>query len=100
MRVLLDAYNGLPRHGAYVNAATCALDLADAHLAADDMEAAANVAGKLFPVLGALRHEREARAALRIFCRAAEGRTLDVELVDEVRRRSPGARRAAHGSPG
>jgi len=74
-------------HGAYVNAATCGLDLAGAHLANGDMDAAAAVAGRLFPIFGKLRHNREAQASLVIFQRAAEARRLDGELIRDVRRR-------------
>jgi tetratricopeptide (TPR) repeat protein len=88
---LRDAYDGLLQHGAHVNAATCALDLARVHLEAGDMGSASGVAGMLFPVLGALRHETEALSALAIFRRAATERTLTVELVQDVQGRVEGA---------
>ncbi len=90
---LRDAYEGLLKHGAYVNAATCALDLARVHLEAGDMDSAVGVAGMLFPVLGSLRHEREALSALTIFRRAAAERALTVELVRDVRGRVEGVGR-------
>ena len=48
VRWLDDAFTGLLDHGADVNAATCGLDLAEAHLADGDMDAAVGVAGRLF----------------------------------------------------
>jgi hypothetical protein len=47
---LRQAFDGLVKHGAYVNAATCALDLAQAHLDAGDKASAFAVAGLVFPV--------------------------------------------------
>jgi len=39
------------------------------------------------PIFGALRHEPGAVAAARLFCRAVEERTLDGDVVRDVRGR-------------
>jgi len=79
------SYYGLLKLRAHGYAAACALDLAEAHLADGDPEAAARVAGLLFPIFGALRHEPGATAALRLFCRAVEEKRLNIKVVCEVR---------------
>ena len=90
VETLDDVFYGLLEQECHAYAATCALDLAQVHLEAGDPQAASDVAGMLFPVLGALRHDQEALSALRIFCRAAEQRTLDTDVLQEVRRRLEG----------
>jgi hypothetical protein len=90
VELLEGVYQGLLEYESYAYAANCALDLAQAHLDAGNGDATADLAGTLFPVLGALRHDQEALSALRIFCRAAEQRTLNAEVLAEVRRRLEG----------
>jgi hypothetical protein len=84
---LRSSYDGLLKLRAHGYAAACALDLAEAHLANGDPDAAAQVAGLLFPIFGALRHEPGATAALRLFCRAVEENRLNVDVVRDVRGR-------------
>jgi hypothetical protein len=84
---LRSSYDGLLKLRVHGYAAACALDLAEAHLADGDPDAAAQVAGLLFPIFGALRHEPGATAALRLFCRAVEEKKLDIDVVREARER-------------
>jgi len=79
------SYDGLLKLRAFGYAGACALDLAEAHLMGGDADAASQVAGLIFPIFGALRHEPGATAALRLFCRAVEEKRLDVKVVRNAR---------------
>ena len=81
------ARDGLLQLDLRYHAAGAGFDLALLYLERGETEAAAALAGEMFPVFKALRVDREATAALKLFVNAAAAGKLTIDLVEDVKQR-------------
>lgn len=75
----------------WYDVALISLELAEVYLSRGETAKVKHLAATLVPVFAARDVHREAQAALRVFCKAAEAETVGRSLIDSVRRDLEGA---------
>lgn len=75
----------------WYDAALISLELAEVYLSQGETAKVKHLAAVLVPVFAARDVHREAQAALRVFCKAAEAETVGLALIESVRRDVEGA---------